>query len=77
MLTEFEIRIVKSLETIAECSLKQSQIAEEAMKKTQELYKANMAMIEERYDKELKIEHTPIKIELDNGQMLMGGLDGT
>ena len=47
MLTEFEGKVVKFLETIAGCLEKQVQIAEEAMKKTQELYVANMAMIKE------------------------------
>ena len=47
MFVNNEDRMVHALETIAKRSLRQIQIAEEAMKKTQELYKANMAMIKE------------------------------
>ena len=47
MLTEFESKIVKSLETIAECVVKSTKLAEEAMKKSQELFEANIAMINE------------------------------
>ena len=47
MFVNNEDRIVHALETIADCFLRQIQIAEEAMKKTQELYKANMAMMKE------------------------------
>ena len=42
-----EDRIVKSLETIAECQLKQTEMAREAMKKSQMLFEANMAMMRE------------------------------
>ena len=42
-----EDRIVKSLETIAKCQLKQTEMAKEAMKKSQMLYGANMAMMKE------------------------------
>ena len=55
---EFEERVVKSLETIAECFKKQTKIAEEAMKKSQELFEANMAMIKEN----TKTENTKIEI---------------
>ena len=72
---EFEERVVKSLETIAECFKKQTRIAEEAMKKTQELYEANMAMIK---------ENKSIDEKLLNSNELTGGrftefkdLDGT
>ena len=40
-------RIIKALETIAKCILKQTQFAEEAIKKSQELYEANVAMMKE------------------------------
>jgi len=52
-----EDSIAKSLETIAECLLKQTEMAREAMKKSQELYEANMAMMKES---QIKIEHEPI-----------------
>ena len=54
-----EDSIVKSLETIAKCMLKQNKMAEEAMKRTQELYKANMAMIKEsqiEYDGKIDLQ---------------------
>ena len=47
MLTEFEGKVVKSLETIAECSVKSNEMAKEAFKKSNQLYEANMAMIKE------------------------------
>ena len=52
MIKSNEDSIVKSLETIAKCLVKQTQMAEEAIKKSQELYKANMAMIKEIQIKE-------------------------
>ena len=51
MILTNEDKIVKSLETIAECLVKSTNLAEEAMKKNRELHEANMAMIRERYDK--------------------------
>ena len=63
MLTEFEGKIVKSLETIAKCLEKQVQIAEEAMKKSLELYEADMAMIKESQIKD-KTTEFPQGIEL-------------
>ena len=47
MLTEFEGKVVKFLETIAECSVKSNEMAKEAFKKSNQLYEANMAMIKE------------------------------
>ena len=47
MIQSNEDRIVKSLETIAECQLKQTEMAREAMKKSQILFEANMAMMRE------------------------------
>ena len=40
-----EDSMVISLETIAKCMVKQNEMAEKAMKKSQELYKANMTMM--------------------------------
>jgi len=40
-------RIVKSLETIAKCMVKSNEMASEALKKSNDLYKANVAMIKE------------------------------
>jgi len=48
-------RIIKALETIAKCILKQTQFAEEAIKKSRELYEANVAMM-----KESQIEPVPL-----------------
>ena len=42
-----EERIVKSLETIAECMVKSNEMAKEALKKSYELYETNMTMIKE------------------------------
>ena len=56
MLTEFEGKVVKAIETIAECLVKSNEMGSEALKKSNQLYESNMAMIRERYDKELKIE---------------------
>ena len=53
-----EERIVKSLETIAECMVKSNEMAKEALKKSYELYEANMAMINEN----TKTENTKIEI---------------
>ena len=53
-----EERIVKSLETIAECMVKQFELAKEITKKSQELYEANMAMIKEN----TKTENTETEI---------------
>jgi len=47
-----EDRIVKSLETIAKCMVKSNEMASEALKKSNDLYKANMAMIKESIKKE-------------------------
>ncbi|MCK4320963.1 hypothetical protein KAX08_00370 [candidate division WOR-3 bacterium] len=47
MIQSNEDRIVKSLETIAECQLKQTEMAREAMRKSQMLFEANMAMMRE------------------------------
>ena len=66
MLTEFESKIVKSLETIAECVVKSTNLAEEAMKKNRELQEANMAMMKES---QIKIEHIPYKIELSDKEL--------
>ncbi|MBE3138934.1 MAG: hypothetical protein IMZ63_03875 [Actinobacteria bacterium] len=55
-----EERIVKSLETIAECMVKSNEMAKEAMKKSQELYEANIAMINEN------TKTTNTKIEIFN-----------
>ena len=66
MLTEFEGKIVKSLETIAECLVKQNKMAEEALKKSNQLYEVNMAMMKES---QIKIEHIPHKIELTEEQL--------
>lgn len=68
MIQSNEDRIVKSLETIAKCMLKQNKMAEEAIKKTQELYEANMTMMKENsqidYDGEMtKKEQFPQGIE--------------
>ena len=48
---EIEYRRTKASEIIAECMIKQNEMAESAIKKTQELYEANMAMIKERLKK--------------------------
>ena len=48
MLTEFEGKVVKFLETIAECSVKSNEMAKESLKKSNQLYEANMAMIREK-----------------------------
>ena len=53
-----EDRIVKALETIAECMVKSNEMAKEALKKSNRLYGANMAMMREsqiEYDGEIKI----------------------
>ncbi|GAG63234.1 unnamed protein product [marine sediment metagenome] len=54
MLTKFESlvitelgRIAKALEVSATCQIEQTQMAKEAIKKSQELYEANMVMIKE------------------------------
>ena len=47
MLTEFEGKVVKAIETIAECLVKSNEMAEEALKKSNQLYGANMAMKKE------------------------------
>ena len=41
--------IAESLKTIAECAVKQNKMAEEAIKKSQELYEVNVAMIKEGF----------------------------
>ena len=67
MLTEFEGKVVRSLETIAGCLEKQVQTAEEAMKKTQELYVANMAMIKEsQIELQTPDSNTPISEDEDD-----------
>ena len=50
MLTEFEGKVVKFLETIAECLVKSNEMAKEALKKNNQLYEANKAMMRERYE---------------------------
>ena len=71
-----EDSIVKSLETIAKCMLKQNKMAEEAIKKSNELYKANMAMIKES---QIKIEEKPVPVEFDDNYKtgVKLDLDGT
>ena len=55
-LKSLDYRKTRALEIIARCQIKQNEMAESAIKKTQELYEANMAMIRERYDKEIKLD---------------------
>ena len=54
-----EDRIVKSLETIASCMVKSNEMAGEALKKSNELHRANIAMM-----KESQIGHIPYKIKI-------------
>jgi len=75
MILTNEDRIVKSLETIASCMVKSNEMAGEALKKSNELHRANMAMMKES---QIKIEHIPFKIELNKEQEeILEGLDGT
>ena len=75
MLTEFEGKVVKSLETIAECLVKSNEMAKEALKKSNQLYEANMAIMKES---QIKIVHEPFKVELTEEQEeILEGLDGT
>lgn len=65
-----EDRIVKSLETIAECLVKSNEMAKEAMKKSQMLYETNMAMMKEsqikpEYNGKVKIQFTEELPKLD------------
>jgi len=69
MVKSNEERIVKSLETIAECMLKSNKMAGEATKKNRELHEANMAMIRERYDKEEKLDKELLKSKTDSIMM--------
>ena len=59
MLTEFEGKVVKFLETIAECLVKSNEMAKESLKKSNQLYEANMAIMKES---QIKIEHEPYEI---------------
>jgi len=65
MLTEFEGKVVKFLETIAECLVKSNEMAKEALKKNNQLYEANKAMMKES---QIEIIHDPYKIELTEEQ---------
>jgi len=47
MIKSNEDRIAQALETIAECMVKQHEMAKEALEKSQILYEANMAMMKE------------------------------
>jgi len=47
MIKSNEDRIAQALETIADCMVKQHEISKEALKKSQILYEANMAMMKE------------------------------
>jgi len=47
MIKSNEERIAQALETIAECMIKQNEMAEEALKKSQILHEANKAMMNE------------------------------
>jgi len=47
MFVNNEDRIVKALETIAKCMVKSNEMAKEALKKSNQLYGANMAMKKE------------------------------
>ena len=62
MLTEFEGKVVKFLETIAECLVKSNEMAKESLKKSNQLYEANMAIMKERYDKEELDRDKPIPL---------------
>lgn len=55
-----EDSIVKSLEIIAKCMIKSNQMAEEAIKKSQELYEANVAIMKEN-QKETEITDKGLK----------------
>ena len=75
MQTELENRMVKSLAIIAQCMLKSNKMAEEALKKSNELHNANMAMMKEsqiEYDGVLTAEK-----QFPEGRVLLDGLDGT
>ena len=77
MIQSNEDRIVKSLETIAECLVKSNEMAKEALKKSNQLYEANMVMKKE------EIGYIPYKVEIttpiDDAVLsnLMKDLDGT
>jgi len=47
MIQSNEDRIVYALETIASCLVKSNEMAKEALKKSNQLYEANMAMKKE------------------------------
>lgn len=48
MIQTNEDRIVRALETIAECLHKSNEMASESLKKSNKLYEANMAMMKEK-----------------------------
>ena len=69
MIQSNEVRIVKSLETIAKCMVKSNEMAREALEKSNKLYGANMAMMRESQIK------PDIKVVLNEEQLK--DLDGT
>ena len=74
VLTEFEGKVVKFLETIAECLVKSNEMAKEALKKSNQLYEANMAMKKEG------VEYKIPEVKLNDDAVLsnlMQDLDGT
>ena len=74
MILTNEDRIVKSLETIVSCMVKSNEMAGEALKKSQELFEANMAIMKSQ----IEIGHIPYKIELTElTEEILEGLDGT
>jgi len=68
-----EDSIVKSLETIAECMVKSNEMAREALKKGNQLYGANMAMINEN----TKTTNTKTPLEQKFTEEILEGLGGT
>jgi len=76
MLTEFEGKIVKSLETIAECMVKSNEMAKEALKKSNQIHEANMAIMEENSKAEAKKDRAiDERIFLNNEELLKSKLE--
>ena len=90
MIKSNEDRVVTALESIAESQIKQLKLAEGVIKRSQELFKANMAMMRESQMKIEPVKYVPIvkcgdgkttqvkksKPNYD-GKMKLEGLDGT